>query len=44
VPLDAYMWYLKRKREIFDAGARQPQYDESRLAPPAPGKWMGPAA
>ncbi len=44
VPLDAYMWYLKRKREIFDAGARQPQYDESKLAPPAPGKWMGPAA
>lgn len=39
VPLDAYMWYLKRKREMFEAGARQPQYDESKLTPPEPGKW-----
>jgi len=39
VRLDAYKWYLKRKREIYDAGAREPQYDEAKLAPPSPGRW-----
>ena len=39
VPLDAYKWYLKRKRELYDAGAKEPEYDESKLAAPKPGKW-----
>lgn len=39
VPLDAYLWYLKRKRELYNAGELQPQYDESKLRPPAPGAW-----
>ena len=41
VPYDAYLWYLKRKREIFNAGMKEPQYDESKLKPPSPGKWTG---
>ncbi len=41
VPLDAYLWYLKRKREIYNAGARVPQYDEAKLTAPAPGTWTG---
>ena len=39
VPYDAYLWYLKLKREMLSAGAKQPQYDESKLTPPKPGKW-----
>lgn len=39
VPLDAYMWYLKRKRELYNAGELEPQYDESKLTPPEPGVW-----
>lgn len=39
VPYEAYLWYLKRKRELYNAGMREPQYDESVLTPPAPGVW-----
>lgn len=39
VPLDAYLWYIKRKREVLDAGEKEPAYDESKIAPPKPGKW-----
>lgn len=40
VTYESYLWYLKCKRELFEAGAKQPQYDESKLKPPAPGKWL----
>lgn len=39
VPYEAYLWYLKRKRELYNAGMREPQYDESVLTPPAAGVW-----
>jgi hypothetical protein len=39
VSYESYLWYLKMKREILSAGMKQPQYDESKLTPPAAGKW-----